>query len=220
MEKLFSEADLKRIKKAVGTAETKTSGEIVPFIIASSERYEVAIWRGAVFAVVLALFIVALLIQFYEGWGFSWLFTSWGVVVFTGAAGLIGATLAAFIPALKRQLVGADLLDRMVHRRAMLAFVEEEVFKTRDRTGILLYISLFEHRVEVVGDEGINAQVSADEWTDVVAHIIKGIKEKRATDALIEAIGLCGDLLEKHGVNIQPDDTNELSDEVRIRRDG
>ena len=100
----------------------------------------------------------------------------------------------------------------------MRAFVEEEVFKTRDRTGILLFISVFEHRVEVIGDEGINEAVEPGAWEGVVSAIISGVREGRMTDGIVAGIEMCGDLLQKHGVQIEPDDTDELDNRMRIRK--
>lgn len=219
MKDLFSEADRTRIREAVAHAEGRTSGEIVPYIVPQSARYEVAVWRGASLSAVLTLCVVMLVLQVYQGWSLSWLYASWSLSVLVLAAGTLGAVLTAFVPALKRLLAGNALIDREVHQRAMLAFVEEEVFITRERTGILLFISLLEHRIEVVGDAGINQKVTPDEWTDVVLRIREGIKAGKVADGLVAAIGLCGELLERGGVEIRPDDRNELSDDLRIRDD-
>ena len=66
---------------------------------------------------------------------------------------------ASLIPTLRRFLVSPDEMDHQVRRRALQAFVEHEVFATRERTGVLLILSLFERRVVVLGDAGINAKV-------------------------------------------------------------
>lgn len=219
MKDLFSEADRQRIREAVAHAEGRTSGEIVPYIVPQSSRYDVSVWRGASLAALLALGVALGVMQFYDGWGLSWLYASWGVALLTLVAGTLGAVAVAFVPPLKRWLAGPFLLDRRVHQRAMQAFVEEEVFNTRDRTGILIFISLLEHRIEVYGDAGINQNVTPDEWTDVVLRIRQGIREGRITDGLVEAIAMCGELLERGGVTIRPDDVNELPDDIRIRRD-
>ncbi|GIV57483.1 MAG: hypothetical protein KatS3mg042_0396 [Rhodothermaceae bacterium] len=218
MEKLFTEADRERIRQAVAEAEGKTSGEVVPVVMPQSGRYEVAVWRGASLAALLALALEGLVYQVYAGWGLAWLYTGWGTALLTVVAGTLGALLAHVVPPLKRLLTGPRLLDETVHRRAMQAFVEEEVFNTRDRTGILLFISLFERRIEVLGDAGINARVSPDDWVEVVLTIREGIKAGRPADGLVRAIGLCGKLLERKGVERREDDTNELSDALRLRR--
>lgn len=219
MKDLFTDSDHARIREAVAQAEQRTAGEIVPYIVPQSSVYDVAVWRGAALGAVLALFIVLLLLQVYQGWSLSWLYSSWSLAVLVLAAGALGAVSTAFVAPLKRLLAGGPLLDREVHRRAMLAFVEEEVFNTRDRTGILLFVSLFEHRIEVLGDAGINQNVTPDEWAGVVGRIREGIKAGKLAEGLVAAIEMCGDLLERGGVEIRPDDINELSDDVRLRDD-
>ena len=112
---------------------------------------------------------------------------------------------------------GMETLETAVHRRAAVAFLEEEVFNTRDRTGILLFVSLFEHRIEVIGDTGIDAKVEQAEWEEVVGLIRDGIRSRTLADGMVTAIERCGDLLHRRGVDIRPDDTDELPDDVRVR---
>ncbi len=215
----LNESDLERIRLAVGEAEQRTSGEIVPYIVEQSGSYEVAVWRGASGAALLTMAVAVLVLQVYSGWGFGWLFTSWGMALLVSLAGVVGAVLAATIAPLRRILVGTESMAQRVHRRASLAFLEEEVFNTRDRTGILLFVSLFEHRIEVIGDTGINEQVAADAWVEIVDTIRRGIQHDHLADGLVEAIGMCGRLLDEKGVAIKPDDTDELPDDVRLRKE-
>lgn len=215
MKTLLDTLDTDRVREAVAEAETQTAGEIVPVVVTQSDDYDVSVWRGASVLAVLALGLVLLFVQFYEGWGFGWVYTSWGVVLIALIAGTVGAGLVAAIPALKRWLAGPDRLDRMVHHRAMRAFVENEVFNTRDRTGILLFVSLLEHRIEVLGDAGINEKVDPEDWVEIVRRIRRGIKNDNLTEGMVDAIGMCGDLLERSGVEIRPDDEDELSNRVR-----
>ncbi|HMB92366.1 MAG TPA: hypothetical protein VKP65_16055 [Rhodothermales bacterium] len=219
MKTLFTDAEKENIRQAVARAEGRTAGEIVPYIIEQSSRYDVAIWRGASLAAVLAMALAVIVMQVYQGWGLSWLYASSGIVALALVAGTLGAFAAAYILPLKRLLAGTTLIERRVHEQAMKAFVEEEVFFTRDRTGILLFISLLEHRIEVLGDTGINQKVDTDEWVDVVLRIREGIRQGKLAEGLVEAIGMCGELLERGGVTIRPDDINELPDGVRIRED-
>ena len=215
----FSEHDLERIREAVSGAEATTSGEIVPFVVDRSDPYAVAMWRGAVLSATVSLALVLLFLQLYEGWGFAWLHTPWGPSLVTVMGGIVGYVFVAVSPGLRRWLAGEDLMTRSVHNRAMRAFVEEEVFKTRDRTGILLFLSLLEHRIEVIGDEGINRVVQPEDWTEIVTTVRDGIKSDRVVDGLIEAIQKCGSLLQRHGVEVRPDDTDELSNRLRIGSD-
>jgi putative membrane protein len=217
---MIDRLDLDRIREAVSRAEERTAGEIVPVVVPRSDDYTDAIWRGTGAAVLLTLMAVMLTLRFYTGWGLGWLFAPWGVALSVLAAGTVGALLTRYIYPLQRLLAGSERLDETVHRRALQAFVEEEVFDTRDRTGILLFVSLREHRIEVLGDTGINQHVEPDDWAEVVARIRRGIKNDNLTEGLVEAVEMCGRLLERKGVDVRPDDENELTDTVRTPRHG
>ena len=215
MKTLIENLDREKIAAAVSDAENRTAGEIVPYVVPRSDRYEIAVWRGASAVALLSVTVVLLIVQFYQGWGLGWLFTPWAVAMVALLGGVGGAILGAYVPPIQRALAGSDMLDLTVHRAAMQAFVEEEVFSTRDRTGILLFVSLHEHRIEVLGDTGINAKVSEDEWINVVHRIRTGIENRNLTAGLVDAIEMCGKMLERRGVDIRPDDENELSDSIR-----
>jgi putative membrane protein len=218
MQPLLSDTERERIQAAVQAAEERTAGEIVPFILSRSGGYEVAIWRGAAGAAVLTMGVAMVVMQLYEGWGLSWLYASWGVILLTLLAGTLGAGLVAISSPLQRWLAGRALIEETVHRRAMQAFVEEEVFATRDRTGILIFVSLFEHHIEVLGDAGINQRVQPEAWVSIVEHLRDSIRQGRLADGLVQAIDECGALLEQRGVELRSDDENELSDRVRVLR--
>ncbi|WP_103021032.1 TPM domain-containing protein [Salinibacter altiplanensis] len=218
MDTMIDRLDQDRIRDAVGRAEERTAGEIVPVVVPRSDDYEVAVWRGIGAAMLFVLTGVLLTLQFYDGWGLGWLFAPWGVALSVLVAGTTGGLLARYVYPLQRVLAGSDRLDETVHRRALQAFIEEEVFDTRDRTGILVFVSLREHRIEVLGDTGINQQVEPGDWAEVVARIQRGIQNDNLTNGLVEAVEMCGDLLERRGVDIRPDDENELTDSVRTPR--
>ena len=213
MKATLSESDLTLIRDAVASAEKRTSGEIVPYIVPRSGKYEVALWRGAAIAILLAgitVFLVARL----SGWDVpGWVQGVIPVLVLL-SAGVLGALIVRTIPAVHRWLAGGDRLDRTVNQRAVQAFIEKEIFLTRERTGILLFVSMFEHRIQVIGDSGINAQVVQEDWADVVRAIRDGVKEGNLAEGMATGIDLCGTLLELSGLTVRPDDINELPDDV------
>lgn len=211
----FSPQDLERISAAVREAEQKTSGEIVPYFVRQSDRYEEAVWRGAAFLAFTVLGGVTIVRLFTEVW---LPLDTVELALLTMGAGGMGALLVGLIPPLKRFLSGDELIDRRVALRAADAFISEEVFRTRDRTGILIFLSLLEHKVLVVGDVGINAKVDRSEWEDVVARIVRGVNAGTPVEGLIDAIRQCGVLLERHGVKIRRDDRNELSNVLRTEK--
>lgn len=213
--KIFPKPDLARIESAVKDAESRTSGEIVPYVVEQSDVYEEAEWRAAALLGAISLTAFAAVHRFTSQWlPLDFAETALVTIIAAGA----GAMLVRFVPPIKRLFAGKHM-DRRVHQRAAEAFISEEVFDTRDRTGILIFISLLEHRVVVIGDAGINLKVQPSEWSDVVTTVVDGIRKGKAVDGLVEAIRKCGVLLQKEGIKIRPDDSDELPDNLRIGDD-
>lgn len=209
----FSPENLERIKAAVAAAEGQTSGEIVPYYVERSDDYDESIWRGGVAAGLIALLGFYIVRTFTEVWmPLSMTETLFAILL----AAALGVGLSYWLPPLRRILAGKSLMNRRVAARALEAFVSEEVFDTRDRTGILIFLSMFEHRVHVIGDAGINARVRPGDWEDVVEIITSGIKSGQPAEGLVRAIEKCGDLLKLKEVERREDDTNELADGLRM----
>ena len=212
-QKYFTDQERERIREAVARAEEKTSGEIVPYYVEQSDEYEEVHLRSVLMFVAAPLFMLAVL-------SYAWLlpvhFTPFMIALISIIMGAIGYLLPRFWPAYRRLLLSESRLKNAVERRAMAAFLTEEVFLTENRTGILIFISQFEHLVEVMGDTGINAKVQQEEWEKVVSLIVDGIKAGDPAGGIIEGVRHCGDLLESAGVHKPPDNPNELSDDIRI----
>jgi len=209
----FSQSDLDRIAQAVRAAESKTSGEIVPYFVNQSDDYSVARWRGGVTCSALAI-IASLAAQMMSK---TWI--AYGILELSGAvvgAFLLGVIFVRVVPGFRRLMLGHAIMERQVSHRASVAFLSEEVFKTRERTGVLIFMSFFERRVIVLGDSGINSKVAQSDWDGIVQTIIKAVKQGKPADGLVEAIRQCGELLEQHGVERRRDDTDELSDSLRV----
>jgi putative membrane protein len=117
--------------------------------------------------------------------------------------------LIRHLPALKRRLIHADEISAEVKEQAIIAFLEQGLHHTRDETGILILLSLFEQRVYVLADRGINAVVPTDTWDGIVNTITSGIKRGAACEALCQAIETCGQLLESN-FPVKSDDSDEL----------
>jgi len=213
LNRLFNETELERIMMAVREAEKGTSGEIVPFVVAASDSYAETIWRAAAVTMGAALFILGLISIVADTWMTIGIAEAASIAL---GAGLVAGALMMFIPQLRRLTAGKERITERVAQRAAQAFLSEEVFRTRERVGILIFISILEHRVVVVGDTGINAKVEQLEWNGIVATITAGIRARRPADGLIAAIATCGDILRERGFAIQPGDINELPDSLRM----
>ena len=203
VEDLFDPEGHEAVRGAVQEAERHTSGEIVPMVVEKSDDYpgvravSAAVLAFAAGVVVLASPLDARL----------WLPP---VQLVAFAAGYV---IAGWPPVL-RLLLPVSIRTTRVHQAAHLAFLEEGIVETRDRTGILLYISLLEHRVEVVADRGIDERVQEGTWEGVVRLILDGIRRRRAEEGLVDAIRLCGEILAVQ-FPPRPDDTDELPDRLR-----
>lgn len=208
----FTDAELAAVRDATREAELGTSGELACVVVERSDAYEGARWRAATLGALAGALLTAYGFYAMEAW-IPHVFVWPAVLPLLGIAA--GWLLAATIPALERELAGAEVMKQRVHGRAAEAFVSEEIFNTRDRTGVLIFISLFERRVEILCDEGIRRMVPAGSWREISGRLAAGIGAGQAGVALVEAVKACGRLLEEAGVERAEDDVNELSDEVR-----
>lgn len=219
----LSEADNERVKKAVAQAESKTSGEIVTAIIKESSDYAFfelrASLMGGFLYYMVALFFYGDISLFLQKtfWNYSEIYPT----LFLGITTVIVIGLlytVANIDGVDRLIVSSQIIGKKVNRRALLFFGESGLFDTKDRTGVLIFISLREKRVELIADKGINSKVEPNTWTDVVDNLIASLKRDHLVDGLVEAVIACGDKLIEH-FPIEPDDENELSDDVHILED-
>ncbi len=216
MKPSLNENDLSRIRDRISHAEKGTSGEIVPYVVAQSDDYEVVIWRGAAAAATLFLVVTLLIYLFYQGWSLGWLYSGIGLAVGLVISVLAGVALVLFFTPVFRAMAGASLLATRVRGRAERAFIKEGVFQTRDRTGILILLSLRERRIEVLADEGISDAVPADAWNTVIDAARTELRRGDLTEALVAGVDACGVILRQSGLTAAEDDSNELDDELRF----
>ncbi len=210
---VFSDSDKDKIKEAVAALERQTAGELVIYFARKSDSYLGAAWK---FAALMGL-LVALLVGIMS---YMWMLPEWFTPLFYSimmvVVMLVAYLVVVLVPPMRLQLTSSATIDQRVLTRARDIFLQEEVFNTHDRIGILFYISELEHQVVVLGDTGINAKIKEKDWKHIVETIILGIKHGQVAQGIINAISICQDLLLEHGfTNVEKDD-NELSDDIRI----
>ncbi len=215
IQKRFSAPQLERIKAAVREAESKISGEIVPVFVEKSGLYSVANYRAALLGAALTFLFIVISDRYMPSLAIydrdPLLF-----FIFVSLGGFIGALLANFILPIKRLLLSQYHFDQATKKRADTAFLEEEVFNTRQRTGIMIFVSFFEHEVIVMADRGISKVVDQKVWDNLVRGIIENVRNGKITEGMEAAIQKCGEILLEKGFVISPDDVNELNDDLRI----
>jgi putative membrane protein len=202
----LSEDERARVSAAVAEAEKRTVGEIVVMIITASYHYPMANVTGAAaFALVLGLLLTPLI----GGWLWIgsqnlWLFLGLFTVFFILFHAVIRRTLW-----LKRYFISRKEINAEVKEAAVTHFFKHGLYRTQEKTGVLVLISVFERRVWVLADQGINARVAEGQWDEIVKMITDGIKQKRPADAICTAVEKIGDLLKAH-FPTKPDDIDEL----------
>jgi putative membrane protein len=210
----FSKTDRDAIRAATATAERKTAGELVVYVAERCDPHGEVGWKAALIGGAVGALCAAFAVWRLGGWGapdYLWILIGLQLGLALGWA-------ASRFDAAARHLIGQEALDSRVEGRAAEAFLEERVFATRDRTGVLIFVALFEHRVLVLADEGINERVDDDAWAEISDELALGLRRGTPAPALIHAVERCADLLAGHGIS-PLDPANELSDEPRFRRD-
>lgn len=202
----FSDAEQDRIQQAVLAAESKTAGEIVPMLVSSSARYTEVELLG----LVSGLFLGVIVEWFWsDPWGSEYL-NLWPMI------GALLGFLIGKIPMVKRLATPTSRQVEAVHMLALASFSEHGLHHTREHTGILILVSLLEHRVEVLADRGINTKVEPHTWQEIVGILTNGLKSGQAADAFCRAIERCGEILATHFPRAE-DDQNELPNRLVTR---
>jgi uncharacterized membrane protein len=99
--------------------------------------------------------------------------------------------------------------------RALALFADYGVWDTEDNCGVLIYINLADHKVDIVTDRGIGRRIPAPTWQAICATMTRGFAEGRFQDATLDALRQVNDILTTH---FPADGTreNELQDRPRM----
>jgi putative membrane protein len=200
----FTPEEKERIKTTTHSVESRTDGEIAVMVVDQSDRYpDAEILGGIIFGGLLSLVVSDIFFNdslFY--------FIPFSFILFFPFR-WIGATL----PWLKLLFIGPHRKQEAVRRRAVQAFYEKGLYKTRYHTGVLIFLSLLEHKVWILADTGIYEKMTQETLNRFSQEVSSGVKEGRACQSLCQAIEGIGQLLAQH-FPITPGYIDELTDEV------
>lgn len=214
LERFFSSADHAAIAAAVREVEEQSAAEIVPYAVERSDHYLVAFWHAATLGSLLGAIAAAVVHSTGEFWGGP--LALW-IALPPAAGAALGWLVTLAVPALRRALVPREVLATRVRQRAAQAFLDEEIFRTRDRTGVLIFVSAFERHVVIRADRGLAALVTSAEWEEIVAAIAAGMQRGQPGSALAEGIRRCASLASR--LPRRADDRDELSGQLRLGRE-
>jgi putative membrane protein len=216
IQKRFSIAELERIKVAVKDAESKISGEIVPVFVERSGFYTTANYRAGIIGASLVFFAVILLDRYVTSLSLYNLYDPLFIFLAVLVGGVAGAAVPHFIHSARRWFVSQKHMDEATRKKAENAFLQEEVFNTRHRTGIMIFVSFFEREIIVMADRGISKVVEQKEWDKMVRMIVENVRKGKIIEGMETAIKRCGEILLEKGFIQTPDDINELRDDLRV----
>jgi putative membrane protein len=215
IDRFFTKEEKERIKETTADVESRTIGEIAVVVVDYSGFYREAEIIGGVFSGSLAS-LIATEILFHASETVAEFFfhsTMWLFIPLTVVLFFPFRFLFRLKPSLKFAFVGKKRKEGAVKERALRAFYEKGLYKTKQNTGVLFFLSLMERKVWVLADKGIHKKVHQNTLNRFAGIVSKGIKDRRACDALCEAITEAGELLAKHFPCVAGD-IDELPDDV------
>ncbi len=200
----FTSEEKAKIEQAIGETELITTGEVVAIVVGSSDHYpEAAIIGAGFFASVISLATAKLFFA-----SSLWHFILLQILLFFPLRYLFEQS-----PFFKALFIGPRLKRERVRQKALQTFHEKELHKTRYRTSVLFFLSIYERTVWVLADKGIYEKIHQDTLESFAQAVSLGMKEGRGCDALCKAIRDTGALLSTH-FPAGPGDINELSNKV------
>jgi putative membrane protein len=195
----LTDEDRQEIAAAIAEAERRTSGELVAVVAgaASGYRHIAILWPALI-----ALLMPAVLLTVRPETG------AWPLYLMQAGLFVVLA-LIAHLPAVRLALVPASVKRRRASRLARKQFFEQGLHLTEARTGVLIFVSVAEHHVEIIADAGIDALVPPGTWDRAVAEFVERVRAGRIAEGFIAAIGQVGDRLAEHFPRPEGD-TDEL----------
>jgi putative membrane protein len=200
----FTTAEKTTIRQAVENAESTTSGEIAVVVVEASDPYLEGRLIGALSFSCLVALVLSVVLHYV---------TIWFFIPVTAILLFPFLYLFERLPHMKLAFVSKKRAEHAVKERAAYAFFQKGVYKTDNRTGILVFISLLERKVWIIGDEGIHKKTESTFWRDIVRQLTNGIQENKVFESLCEVIEKCGAELRRHFPE-DGDKTNRLNDDI------
>lgn len=218
----LTEADHERVSAAIAAAEGSTAGEIVAVVTDASDAYHDVALHWSVLALIAVLAWAAACPSCLE-WLRDMLLGGWRaepslrelltfLMILAVAKFTIVLLILKYMP-LRLALTPGATKTRRVRRRALGVFKAAAERRTQGRTGILIYLSMGEHRAEIIGDEAITSVTTPETWGEAMADLVAHVKQGRIADGMVAAIEDIGVVLAEHFPRSAAD-KNEIPDKL------
>ncbi|MBF0298131.1 MAG: hypothetical protein HQK51_05390 [Oligoflexia bacterium] len=232
----FTSEEKEKISQTIKQVELTTSGEIVAMVVDQSDTYEEAAKLSllgiGIFLGLMIELLIAVYLRIYHHWedgplSFwpywrNFIFQSvqetslWRFLLLAISLYIIFTIILILDPRLKLKLISTDKMKKRVKEQAIMAFYQNCLYNTRSQTGILIFISILERQVFILGDRGINQKIPPGFWNTLTQELVSGIRQGKAGESICRIIEKCGHELAKHFPYLA-DDKNELSDNLILK---
>ncbi|HEY8568948.1 MAG TPA: TPM domain-containing protein [Microbulbifer sp.] len=184
---MLNASERRKVAETIKAVESRTDAELVTVLAHRSDNY---LYISTLWAAFLAL-LLAPLMQFLPWWiEYQQAFTLQWILF------IVLAVLFRWRP-LTMLLIPKSVKYWRASNLARRQFLEQELHHTKDRLGLLIFVSQAEHYVEILADRGLAEHITNERWQEIVENFIREVKKGRTGAAFVHCVEKCGELLEE-----------------------
>ena len=163
MNKIFDEKELRDIEQAVERVESIYPVEVVPVFSGKSSVYNIARFRGLLIGGITGLLLITLL-DLYAGLSWAPFYIK---ITLVAVWIVLMMTIVEFVPTLNKKLIGKEVMFNETRERAKIEFVNQKVYSNKDRIGVMIYMSFYEHQFHILSDDKGTGFLTEQEWVEL-----------------------------------------------------
>lgn len=194
----LTDSDKQSITARVAALEKATGVEVVTLVTAKSDTYPEAVWKAFALGASLTALAVAVGEVLHPDWVSTWAVLSAAVTIL--GVGAACALATAYVPGVARLFVRESRTALETTQLARARFLERGLFATRERTAVLLLVSILERRVVIVADTGLDRHVTKDEWDAVIATVTQRLRDGQVGPAVLAGLAAIEALVAGKGI--------------------
>ncbi|MCK7597192.1 TPM domain-containing protein [Microbulbifer sp. CAU 1566] len=184
---MLNAQERRTLADTIKEVESRTDAEVVTVLAGQSDHY---LYISTLWAAFLAL-LLAPLMQFLPWWlEYQQAFTLQWILF------IVLAVLFRWRP-LTMRLIPKKVKYWRASNLARRQFLEQELHSTKDRLGLLIFVSQAEHYVEILADRGLAEHITNEAWQEIVENFIHEVKKGKTSEAFVHCVEKCGELLQE-----------------------
>ncbi len=210
MKRILTESENKQIEERIAQLERKTSGEVVVAVARRSSSYSSsAMLLSSIAALLLSIPLVNVAMDVLYRPDLAIQAVNMQMILYIPIFLCVLAAARVLInrfPALLAPAINTAKKQQKVQERSAWVFYENRLYNTKEGTGVLLYISLYERTARILADAGIYQKIGQDGLQDMAEKLALGIRQGRGATAILESLDVLENVL---ATNFPPPEKNE-----------